>query len=52
MTAMAGGNVPLSLFICVLGNFAAILTIPFMLNLILALTTPPSSCRSFRCSWD
>lgn len=36
MTAMAGGNVPLSLFICVLGNFAAILTIPFMLNLILA----------------
>jgi solute carrier family 10 (sodium/bile acid cotransporter), member 7 len=35
MTAMAGGNVPLSLFICVLGNFAAILTIPFMLNLIL-----------------
>ncbi|MDZ7664583.1 MAG: bile acid:sodium symporter [Desulfotignum sp.] len=37
MTAMAGGNVPLSLFICVLGNFAAILTIPFMLNLILAM---------------
>jgi sodium/bile acid cotransporter 7 len=36
MTAMAGGNVPLSLFICVLGNFAAIFTIPFMLNLILA----------------
>ncbi len=36
MTAMAGGNVPLSLFICVLGNFASILTIPFVLNLILA----------------
>lgn len=36
MTAMAGGNVPLSLFICVLGNFGAILTIPFILNLILA----------------
>jgi sodium/bile acid cotransporter 7 len=36
MAAMAGGNVPLSLFICVLGNFAAIFTIPFMLNLILA----------------
>jgi sodium/bile acid cotransporter 7 len=36
MTAMAGGNVPLSLFICVLGNFGAIFTIPFMLNLILA----------------
>ena len=35
MTAMASGNVPLSLFICVLGNFAAILTIPVMLNLIL-----------------
>jgi sodium/bile acid cotransporter 7 len=36
MTAIARGNVPLSLFICVLGNFAAIFTIPFMLNLILA----------------
>ncbi len=36
MTAMARGNVPLSLFICVLGNLAAIFTIPFMLNLILA----------------
>ena len=35
MTAMALGNVPLSLFICVLGNFAAIVTIPFLLNLIL-----------------
>ncbi|MFN2358515.1 MAG: bile acid:sodium symporter [Desulfotignum sp.] len=35
MTAMARGNVPLSLFICVLGNFVSILTIPVMLNLIL-----------------
>ena len=35
MTAMALGNIPLSLFICVLCNFAAIFTIPFMLNLIM-----------------
>jgi solute carrier family 10 (sodium/bile acid cotransporter), member 7 len=35
MTAVACGNIPLSLFICVLGNFAAIITIPFMLGLIL-----------------
>lgn len=35
MTAMARGNIALSLFICVLGNFASIITIPFMLNLIL-----------------
>jgi solute carrier family 10 (sodium/bile acid cotransporter), member 7 len=37
MTAIALGNVPLSLFICVLGNFFSILTIPFMVNLILRL---------------
>ncbi len=35
MTAIALGNVPLSLFICVLCNFVSILTIPFMLNLFL-----------------
>lgn len=35
MTAIALGNVPLSLFICVLGNFMSIATIPFLLNLIL-----------------
>ncbi len=35
MTAIALGNVPLSLFICVLGNFFSILTIPIMVNLML-----------------
>jgi len=35
MTAIALGNVPLSLFICVLCNFLSILTIPFVLNLFL-----------------
>ncbi|WP_045219247.1 bile acid:sodium symporter [Desulfonatronum thioautotrophicum] len=35
MTAMALGNVPLSLFICVLCNFFSLLTIPLMLNGIL-----------------
>jgi len=35
MTAMALGNIPLSLFICVLGNFFSILTIPIMVNLLL-----------------
>ncbi len=35
MTAIALGNVPLSLFICVLGNFFSILTIPIMVNLLL-----------------
>jgi len=35
MTAMALGNVPLSLFICVLGNLFSLLTIPFMVNLLL-----------------
>ena len=32
MTAIALGNVPLSLFICVLGNFFSILTIPIMVK--------------------
>lgn len=35
MTAIALGNIPLSLFICVLTNFASILTIPFILTQLL-----------------
>ena len=35
MTALALGNIPLSLFICVLTNFASILTIPFILTQLL-----------------
>jgi predicted Na+-dependent transporter len=35
MTALALGNVPLSLFICVLCNFASLLSIPLMLKLLL-----------------
>ena len=35
MTALARGNVPLSLFICVLCNFVGILTVPFLLQLFL-----------------
>ncbi|PKL58614.1 MAG: hypothetical protein CVV34_01525 [Methanomicrobiales archaeon HGW-Methanomicrobiales-5] len=35
MTDVGRGNVPLSLFICVLGNALAIFTIPFSLNLLL-----------------
>lgn len=35
MTGIAGGNIPLSLFICILGNVTAIVTIPFSLNLFL-----------------
>lgn len=38
MTAMALGNVPLSLFICVLTNFASLLTIPFLLSQLLHYT--------------
>jgi solute carrier family 10 (sodium/bile acid cotransporter), member 7 len=34
MTALALGNVPLSLFICVFGNFASIISIPVMVNLL------------------
>lgn len=35
MTAMALGNVPLSLFICVLCNFGSLLSIPLVLNVLL-----------------
>ena len=35
MTAVAMGNVPLSLFICVISNFIALLTIPFLLKILL-----------------
>jgi solute carrier family 10 (sodium/bile acid cotransporter), member 7 len=35
MTAVALGNVSLSLFICVLSNFIALLTIPFLLKILL-----------------
>jgi sodium/bile acid cotransporter 7 len=35
MTAIALGNIPLSLFICLLSNLAAIATIPFLLNFFL-----------------
>lgn len=35
MTFIGRGNVPLSLFICVLGNFLAIFTIPISLNILL-----------------
>lgn len=38
MTALALGNIPLSLFICVLTNFASLLTIPFILSLLLQYT--------------
>ena len=41
MTAIAMGNVPLSLFICVLSNLASILTIPFLLNLFLQFGEAP-----------
>jgi sodium/bile acid cotransporter 7 len=43
MTAIALGNVPLSLFICVLSNLASILTIPFLLNLFLQIGDAPIS---------
>ena len=36
MTAIARGNVPLSLFICILTSFLAIFTIPLMLNMLLS----------------
>ena len=38
MTAMALGNVPLSLFICVLTNFTCLLTIPLLLTQLLQYT--------------
>jgi sodium/bile acid cotransporter 7 len=34
MTAIGRGNIPLSLFICVLGNFIGVFTIPFSLKLL------------------
>jgi len=34
MTALGRGNIPLSLFICVVGNFIGIFTIPFSLKLL------------------
>jgi sodium/bile acid cotransporter 7 len=40
MTAMALGNVTLSLFICVLCNFAALITMPFMLSFLLGFGQP------------
>jgi sodium/bile acid cotransporter 7 len=36
MTYLGRGNVSLSLFICVLGNFLAVFTIPFSLKLLLS----------------
>ena len=39
MTAIGRGNVPLSLFICVLGNFLAIFTIPVSLSLLVSVGT-------------
>jgi sodium/bile acid cotransporter 7 len=41
MTAIALGNIPLSLFICLLTNLAAILTIPLVLNLFLQFGDSP-----------
>jgi len=35
LTAIARGNIPLSLFICIASNFTAIFTIPFSLNFLL-----------------
>ena len=40
MTGMARGNIPLSLFICVICNGLAILTMPPILNLFVSLTEP------------
>jgi len=37
MTAIGRGNVPLSLFICVLGNFLAIFTIPVSLSYLVSI---------------
>jgi len=41
MTAIALGNIPLSLFICVLGNFFSILTIPIMIKMLLQMGDVP-----------
>lgn len=40
MTAMALGNVTLSLFICMLCNFAALFTMPFLLSFLLRFDQP------------
>jgi len=40
MTGMAKGNIPLSLFICVLCNAAGIFTIPPLLNILVSVTEP------------
>ncbi len=40
MTAMALGNVTLSLFICVVGNFTALLTMPLLLSFLLRFDHP------------
>jgi sodium/bile acid cotransporter 7 len=39
MTAIARGNVPLSVLICILSSFLAIFTIPPMLDVLLSVTT-------------
>ncbi|MFH1489026.1 MAG: bile acid:sodium symporter [Pseudomonadota bacterium] len=41
MTAIALGNVPLSLFICIFGNLVSIFTIPIILNLFLQFGDTP-----------
>jgi sodium/bile acid cotransporter 7 len=38
MTAIARGNIPLSVFICLLGNSVGIFTIPFSLQLLVGVT--------------
>ena len=35
MTGLAGGNIPLSLFICIAGNIAAIFTVPVSLDILI-----------------
>ena len=40
MTGIARGNIPLSLFICVLCNGVAIFTIPPLLNILVSVTEP------------
>lgn len=39
LTAIARGNVPLSILICISTSFLAIFTIPFMLNILLSVST-------------
>lgn len=40
LTGLAGGNVPLSLFICVASNFLSIFTIPFSLQVLVRFGDP------------